>query len=266
MSMIRAEAVAVTKDGRTILDGVAIGATAGEVIGLIGPNGAGKSTLMRILCRLERPDAGTVLIDGRDVRELDRRLLARTVAYLAQGGECHWPLSVERVVSLGRLPYLGPWQRADAGDAHAVAEAMRETDVASLGARPLDTLSGGERARVLLARALAVEAPAILADEPVAQLDSYHQLQIMEVFRRRAAAGAAVVVVLHDLSLAARFCDRLVLLCAGRPIATGAPERVLAPKNLEAAYAIRAVYGRHEGTPFIVPWARANDSPADDRQ
>lgn len=263
MSLIRAEAVAVARNGHAILDGVAISAAAGEVVGLIGPNGAGKSTLMRIMCRLQQPDAGEVLIEGQDARELDRRRLARTIAYLAQGADCHWPLSVERVVALGRLPHLGPWQRPRAEDARAVAEAMHEADVSSLGSRSLDTLSGGERARALLARALAVEAPAMLADEPVAQLDSYHQLQIMEVFRRRAAAGAAVVIVLHDLSLAARFCDRLVLLCAGRSIATGAPERVLAPANLEAAYAIRAVYGSHEGTSFIVPWARADASPED---
>ena len=266
MSLVHAEAVALAKGGHAILEGVAISAAAGEVVGLIGPNGAGKSTLLRVLCRLERPDTGTVLIDGRDAREIDRRRLARTIAYLAQAGECNWPLSVERVVSLGRLPHLGPWQRPGAGDARAVAEAMREADVATLGGRALDTLSGGERARVLLARALAVEAPAILADEPVVQLDSYHQLQIMELFRRRAAAGAAVVIVLHDLSLAARFCDRLVLLCAGRPIATGVPEQVLAPTNLETAYAIRAVYGSHEGTPFIVPWARSDASTEDGPQ
>ena len=263
MSVVRAEAVAVAKGGRAILDGVAIDVAAGEVVGLIGPNGAGKTTLMRVLCRLQRPDSGAVFIAGDDAREIDRRRLARTVAYFAQGAECHWPLTVERVVALGRLPHFGPWQRPGAGDARAVAEAMREADVAALGARPLDTLSGGERARVLLARALAVEAPAILADEPVAQLDSYHQLQIMEVFRRRASTGAAVVVVLHDLSLAARFCDRLVLLCAGRSIATGAPDHVLAPTNLEAAYAIRAVHGSFEGVPFIVPWARADAATGD---
>ena len=263
MSVIHAEAITLTKGGRTILDRAEIGVTAGEVVGLIGPNGAGKSTLMRVLCRLQRPDSGAVFIAGEDSRTIDRRRLARTVAYLAQGAECHWPLTVERVVALGRLPHLGPWQHPGAGDARAVADALGEADVESLRARPLDTLSGGERARVLLARALAVEAPALLADEPVAQLDSYHQLQIMEVFRRRALSGAAVVVVLHDLSLAARFCDRLVLLFAGRPIATGAPDSVLAPDNLEAAYAIRAVHGRHQGAPYVVPWARADAAPGD---
>ena len=263
MSVVRAEAVTVRKGGRGILDGVAIAATGGEVVGLIGPNGAGKTTLMRVLCRLQRPDAGAVFIADQDVRSLSRRGLARTVAYLAQGTECHWPLSVERVVALGRHPHLGPWQRPVAEDSRAINDAMREADVESLAARPLDTLSGGERARALLARALAVEAPAILADEPVAQLDSYHQLQIMEVFRGRAAAGAAVVLVLHDLSLAARFCDRLVLLCAGRLIAAGLPDKVLAPANLEAAYAIRAVYGSHDGAPFVVPWSRADAAPKD---
>ena len=263
MSVVRAEAVTVRKGGRAILDGVGIAAPAGEVVGLIGPNGAGKTTLMRVLCRLQRPDAGAVFVAGQDVRSLSRRRLARSVAYLAQGTECHWPLSVERVVALGRHPHLGPWQRPGADDSRAIGNAMREADVESLAARPLDTLSGGERARALLARALAVEALAILADEPVAQLDSYHQLQVMEVFRRRAAAGAAVVLVLHDLSLAARFCDRLVLLCAGRLIAAGLPARVLEPANLEAAYAIRAVYGSHDGTPFIVPWSRADAAPRD---
>jgi len=254
MSALEARGIAVQKGGRAIVDGVDLVANAGEVVGLIGPNGAGKTTLLRALCRLEILAAGEVSVGGVPLEVLNRRDLARAVSYCAQGAVCHWPLRVARLVALGRLPHLDPWRRAGAVDAAAIDRALAETDVGELADRAVDTLSSGERARVLLARALAVEAAVLLADEPVAALDPRHQLQIMATLRRRSRAGAAVICVLHDLSLAARFCDRVALLHEGRLHATGTPTEVLAPENLAATFAVRAAFGNFEGEPYLVPW------------
>ena len=254
MSALGASGVVVRKGGKAVVDGVDLAANAGEVVGLIGPNGAGKTTLLRALCRLEGLAAGDVSVDGVPLAALDRRDLARAISYCAQGAVCHWPLRVERLVALGRLPHLDPWRRAGAADEAAIGRALAETDVSELADRAIDTLSSGERARALLARALAVEAAVLLADEPVAALDPRHQLQIMATLKRRARAGAAVICVLHDLSLAARFCDRVALLHEGRLHATGTPAEVLAPENLAATFAIRAVFGTFEEEPYLVPW------------
>ena len=186
-----------------------------------------------------------------------RRDFAAKVAYLAQGGAVHWPLTVERIVALGRLPRLSAFERISEVDREATEAAMARTDVSHLRDRSVTTLSGGERARVMIARALAGEPQVLLADEPVAALDPYHQLQVMEFLAEFAEDGAAVLVVLHDLTLAARFCDRLVLIDAGRPVAEGPPEEVLSAENLRETYHVEAELGRRQGEPFVVPWSRA---------
>ena len=261
MNAIEATGVVVRKGPTRIVDGLDIAVGAGEVLGLIGPNGAGKTTLLRALCRLEPLASGRVLLDGRPVVNLERRALARGLAYCAQGAVCHWPLTVERLVALGRLPHLEPWRQPGAHDEEAIGRAMAEADVTQFATRAVDTLSSGERARALLARALAVEAPVLLADEPVAALDPRHQLEIMATLRRRAGVGTAVVCVLHDLNLAARFCDRLALMNRGRLRTVGPPAAVLSPANLEATFAIRAAFGDHEAEPFVIPWAPTGTTP-----
>jgi iron complex transport system ATP-binding protein len=254
MTLLRADGVSVAFDGHTVLDRVSIAVEGGALVGLIGPNGAGKTTLIRTLAGVLKPSSGTISFDGRPLGTLPRRALARRLAYMAQGADCHWPLTVERVVALGRLPHLQPWQRAGDADRRAIAEALEAADMTAFARRRATTLSAGERARALLARALAVEPEALLADEPVAALDPGHQLDLMALFKARAAAGAAVVVVLHDLSLAARFCHRLVLLHQGRVLAEGGPEAVLTPDTLGTAYGIEALLGRHGAEPYVVPW------------
>ena len=241
---------------RRVLDGVDIGIDSGELVGLIGPNGAGKSTLLRMLAGLLQPNSGAVLYDGVQAGKLSPRDLARRRAYLAQDAEVNWPLSVARLTALGRTPYQGRWGAADGGEARAVADALRDTQTTELAERVFATLSGGERMRVLLARAFAVEADGLLADEPVAALDPYHQLQVMELLRARARRGAAVIAALHDLTLAGRFCDRLVLLHRGRVAAQGAPREVLSADNLARTYAIAALLGQEEGASSGVPWRR----------
>jgi len=228
----------------------------GALIGVIGPNGAGKSTLIRALLGLVKPMAGQVTIDGRDVAGMARPAIARAVAYLPQGQTLHWPLSVERLVALGRLPHLGPLSRLTAADDAAVEAAMARADVLHLKGRVATELSGGERARVLLARALAVGAPGLVADEPLAALDPGHQIDVMELLRGEARGGALVVTVLHDLSMAARYCDRLLLMDGGALVADGAPMEVLTAERLGKVYGVTARIERDGDVPLIMPTGR----------
>ncbi|MFC7335402.1 ABC transporter ATP-binding protein [Rhodocista pekingensis] len=261
MTILHVEGAGVRLGGRPILEAIGLSAGAGEVVGLIGPNGAGKSTLVRAIAGLLPLESGQVRIAGRPLSAYSRRELANTVAYLPQGHTVHWPLDAYHVVALGRLPHLGPLGRPTPEDEAAIARAMETADAAAFAPRTITSLSGGERARVMLARALAVEAPILLADEPVAALDPYHQLQVMELLRGIAATGRLVVAVLHDLPLAARFCDRLVLLGGGRVVADGEPEAVLARPNLEAAYRVQGLYGSEGEERYVLPWRRLAADP-----
>ncbi|MEX2449842.1 MAG: ABC transporter ATP-binding protein [Rhodospirillales bacterium] len=254
MTRLDARDVSVAFGDRTVLERITVSFGKGALTGLIGPNGAGKTTLLRALIGVQALRGGSVSWDGTDTNRLDQRRLAREIAYLPQGGVCHWPLSVERVVALGRLPHQAPWQKPSREDRAAVEAAMIETDVADLRARTVTTLSGGERMRVLLARALATVPAMLLADEPVASLDPYHQLHVMTLLKAMTGRGAGAIVVLHDLTLAARFCDRLVLLAEGRVVGDGAPDDVLSADNLAASYHVAAVRGVENGEPYILPW------------
>ena len=256
MTGLRAEGLCVTLGRRAVLNGVDLALGQGRLVGLIGPNGAGKTTLLRALAGLVPAAGGRILLDEEPLARTSRRLRARRIAYLAQGQRVDWPLTVRRVVELGRLPYLEPWAHPAGPDRGAVERALEETETADLAERPTAALSGGERARVLLARCLAGTPDILLADEPVSGLDPYHALKVMELLGARARDGMASLVVLHDLALAARFCDRLALLAHGRLLAVGAPAEVLSPANLAESYRIRAQFGEAEGRPYLVPWSR----------
>jgi iron complex transport system ATP-binding protein len=249
--MVTLEKVSVALGGRRVVEDVSAD-LGGGVIGLIGPNGAGKSTLVRAMAGL-LPAGGTVLIDGAPVRSLPLRDRARRIAYLPQGQIVHWRLTVERLVALGRLPHLAPFARPGDADAQAIERALERTETLSLRDRAFDELSGGERARVLLARALAVESPLLLADEPLAALDPAHQIEVMALLRAEAARGATVIAVLHDLTLAARWCDRLLLIDQGRLVADGKPADVLTADRIGSVYRVSAFIGEAAGEPLIVP-------------
>ena len=259
--MLAADRLSVTRGGRAVVDAVSFDAAGGAVIGIVGPNGAGKSTLVQALLGLV-PSQGDILLDGKALAQWSRAEIARRVAYLPQGQSLHWPLSVERLVELGRLPHLAPLSRVSAADRAAVARAMATADVTGLAGRTATELSGGERARVLLARALAVEAPALIVDEPLASLDPAHQIAVMEILQAEAARGVLVIAVLHDLGLAARYCARVLVMDRGRLVADGAPDAVLTPDRLRETYGIRAWFGAAGRVPIIVPIAR--DQPRRD--
>jgi len=262
MVALALEALDVTLGQRRVLHGIHAALGPGTLTGIVGPNGAGKSTLARAVLGLLALSAGRVTIDGDDVGRIKRGDLARRIAYLPQGQTLHWPLSVERLVALGRLPHLAPFSTIADTDRAAITRAMARADVAGLAQRDATLLSGGERARVLLARALAVEAPALVADEPLAALDPGHQFEVMDLLAEEARGGALVIAILHDLSMAARYCDRLLLLDGGRLVADGPPGEVLTEARLAEVYGIRARIEHEEGATLIVPLGRGARSPA----
>jgi len=260
---IEANGIAIAFDGKPILAGIDLALRPGELVGLIGANGAGKTTLLRILADLLPPAAGTVLYDGMPAKTLGRRTLAQRLAFLAQGGSVQWQMRAEAVVALGRLPHRRPFADLTEADQTAITSAFAATDASAFRERSLGSLSGGERMRVLLARALAVEAEMLLADEPLVGLDPRHQLEAMALFKRITAAGTGVVVVLHDLALAGRFCDRLVLLDGGRILADGPPATVLDDGNLARAFGIAVARGSRDGEAFVLPWQALNHGEPD---
>lgn len=248
MSALEIRSLSVEAGGKRLVDAVSFSLEPGELVALIGPNGAGKTTCLRGILGLVPFVAERIAVGGRALNEFSAIERARRVAYLPQGRHVAWPLSVAATVALGRYPHA---ERGDAAVGAHVIRALELVGLASFAERDVRTLSGGELALVLLARALVVEAPVLLADEPIASLDPAHQLAVMERLRVRAKAGDAVLIVLHDLSLAARYCDRLLLLGGGRVIAQGTPEDVLLGPDLEAAYGVRFLHGELGGRPTL---------------
>jgi iron complex transport system ATP-binding protein len=236
--MIGFENVSAGYGGRAALAGITARFEPGCVTGIVGPNGAGKTSLFRAALGLLPLAGGTVRIQDRALSEWSREALARTVAYLPQGGEAHWPLPIRELVALGRLPHRDR-------DGRAIDAALARADAVAFSGRRTDELSAGERARVLFARALATEAPVLLADEPAAFLDPAHQLRLMALLREEAARGTAVAVTLHDLALAARHCDRVLVLHEGRLAAAD-----LGDETLAKVFGITAV--RVDGA--LLPW------------
>ncbi len=237
---MRAADVSVRLAKNLIVERATLELRTGELAVLVGPNGAGKTTLMRALAGL-LPADGRIEIDGRALSTFSARERARHIAYLPQGHIAHWPIDVAAVVALGRHPYADVFAPVSDEDRAAVDRALAATGIEPLAGRAVTSLSGGERARVALARALATQAPVLLADEPTMSLDPRHQLVVMELLARVAHDGGAVLAILHDLALAARYADRVLIMDRGRLVADGAPRAVLTPAQIAAVFGVEAV-------------------------
>lgn len=247
-AQLSAHDLTVRFGARTVLDQISLTLAPGQVTCVVGPNGAGKSTLMGCLTGLRRPDDGAARLDGGDVLALAPRERARRIGFLPQTPEIAWAIDAEVLVGLGRTPYAAGFGGMSAGDSAAVERAIAATEVGPLRRRTMDTLSGGERGRVLIARALAGEPEWLLADEPLAGLDPGHQIDACDLFKRMAHdQGCGVVLTLHDLPMAFRVADRVLVLADGRLLADGPPAEALSPAVLKAAYGVEAgvVAGAH---------------------
>jgi iron complex transport system ATP-binding protein len=249
--ILAATGLSVVLGRRTILSSVDITARCGEFVAVIGPNGAGKTTVLKAVAGLLEA-TGVIAIDGVPLQRLSRRERALKIGYLPQGHVFYWPLSVTEVVGLGRLP-RGAGADLSEEDRHAVQRAMEATGVAGLAERAVTTLSGGERARVALARVLSSETELILADEPTASLDPRYQLVVLDILKRHAATSGTVVAVLHDLGLAARYADRLVLLDGGKVAAAGPPGTVLTESRIAETFGVRAEILDRDGATIVIP-------------
>jgi iron complex transport system ATP-binding protein len=248
---IRVEGLSVRVGGRVVLEGIELEAHAGELLALVGPNGAGKSTLLHAIAGDLQPAHGTVRLDGDDIRSMPPRERARRRAVLSQENGIAFPFPVAEVVAMGRAPWARRPEATD--DDEAVRDAVAVTDVTHLLDRPYTSLSGGERARVALARVLAQGTDAVLLDEPTAALDLRHQEDVMHVAADLARRGRTVVVVLHDLALAAAFAHRVAVLSEGQLAAVGAPLDVLTPELIARVYGVDVRVETVDGSPVIVP-------------
>jgi iron complex transport system ATP-binding protein len=242
---------------RPALSGVTTKFVGGEVVALAGPNGAGKSTLLTVLAGLRRPDTGCVELDGAPFVDSDPAARARQVAFLPADGRSAWPMNVRRIVALGRVPYLKPLRALSSDDQAAIDLALQRAQVTHLSERAFSTLSSGERARVLIARALATQADILLLDEPTAALDPEHQLGVMEILRTEAARGALVIVAAHALDLVARYADRAILLREGHVVVDAPTQEALGEDWIRKVFGVIAP-GGVESTKLVLPTPMAD--------
>ena len=245
----------------TLLDGVTLHADRGQLVGLIGPNGAGKSTLLRAISGILGYRDGAVRLDGADIKSLSSKAIAAGLALVPQIAPYTHGFTCIELVLMGRYPHLGRFQIEGKEDDRIARDAMRLTEIEQFADRTLDTLSGGERQRVFVSRALAQQPRVLLLDEPTSNLDVLHQLKVFDLVRKLVDEGLTAVAAIHDLNMAARYCDRLVLLTGGRVLAEGSPEEVLSPETIESAFGVKAAVYREPVTGAL---AIGLIGPADD--
>lgn len=247
--MIDVERLTVARGGRAVVSGVDLSLSDGEVLGVVGPNGSGKTTLLMALWRSLRPVSGRVLLNGRDIERVARRRIATEAAVVIQEAEPSLALPIRDAVGLGRLASRGLTGYGDEEDRIVVDDALSRVGLTDMAHRLVSELSGGETQRVLIARAIAQGASHLLLDEPTNHLDVHHQFSLMRLIRNLARTTA---IVLHDLNLAARFCDRIAVLDDGRVMAVGTPVDVLQPSLLEPIYKVGVERIEHHGVPYLI--------------
>jgi len=237
-----AKGITVERDGRLLADSIDVDVPSGTFVGLLGPNGSGKSTLLKSIYRVVRPNAGMVRLDGQDMSDLDGRALARRLAVVAQESDIVFELTVRELVLLGRIPHKGNFERDSELDHAIVADCLAQVGMADAMSRIVGTLSGGEKQRVLVARALAQQPEVLVLDEPTNHLDIRHQLELLDLVR---GLGLTTFAALHDLNLAAEYCDHLYVLDGGRVVGSGTPAEVLTAEMIRSVFRIHASFVDH---------------------
>ncbi|MFG3157930.1 ABC transporter ATP-binding protein [Streptomyces sp. NPDC048219] len=248
MTGLHADRVGRRIGDKVVVDDVTLTLRPGETVGLLGPNGCGKTTLLRLLAGILAPTGGVVTLDGRPLTEAGRRATARRIATVEQHAQTGTELTVRDVVALGRIPHRRPWTPPTKADARAVAQALQRAGLTDRAGQSWHTLSGGERQRAQIARALAQDPRELLLDEPTNHLDIQHQLELMELI---ASLPVTTVIALHDLNLAAMYCDRVLVLRDGRAVTEGTPAEVLTPALIEQVYGVHAEVTHDAGHPVI---------------
>lgn len=244
MNAIALEEIHFRFDSRPILDGVSLTVRQGEWLAIVGPNGAGKTTLLRVLAGLATPDAGQIVLDGKPLSKLSRRQIAQQIAYVSQQATARFPFRVREAVAMARYPWRGRFSPLTPKDWEIIERALDEARVRHLAERKITELSGGELQRVAIARALAQATPLLALDEPIASLDLFHQFELLDQLRKRGVIGHTTLTVLHDLNLAARFCDRVAVVDEGKIKAIGTPEEVLTAALLADVFHVEATISR----------------------
>jgi len=258
--MIETRDIYFSYDGANVIDGVSFRVEDGEFVGVVGPNGSGKTTLLKLLTKVLRPDSGSISIKGKEMARISSRELARMIAVVPQESNVLFPFTVREIVLMGRYPHMGALSFERREDMEIAEEMMRTTDVARFAERLISEVSGGEKQRVIIARALAQEPAAMLLDEPTAFLDIKHQIDVHELLKSlNEKRGMTILCISHDLNLAARYCKRLILLDRGRIAADGTPTEVLTPENISRVFGVNAVVQRHpsSGAPVVLPETRS---------
>ncbi len=264
-STLEARSITLGYDERKVVDGLTVELPPGRVSAIVGANGSGKSTLLRGLARLLKPSGGSVLLDGQDIRSRPSRDVARTIGLLPQAPVPPGGITVAELVGRGRYPHQGWFRRWTPGDDAAVAEALRVTDTLSFADRSVDELSGGQRQRVWIALALAQQTDILLLDEPTTFLDVAHQIEVLDLITDlNRGSGTTVAMVLHDLNLAARYADHLIVLKDGRLAAQGPPAAVVTPGLVREVFGLSCtvIADPVAGTPLVVPVGRHHTAPA----
>lgn len=237
-------------NSHNVLQNVALELREGEILGIIGPNGSGKSTLLKCIDSILKPKSGSILLDGKEVNRMQRSELAKLIGYVAQREESRFPVNVFDVVLMGRKPYLS-WKPSQA-DLEKVASIIELLNLESIAMREIDSISGGERQKVMIARALAQEPPVLLLDEPTSFLDLRHQLEVMELIKTLSEQGKTSIVAIHDLNLAIRYCHKFLLLKEGKVFASGGKE-VISPENIEPVYQVKISCCTNNNNTVIIP-------------
>lgn len=258
------QSITLKHDDHVIIDGLDVTFPAGKVTAIVGPNGCGKSTLLNGLSRVHLPSSGHILLNGKDIHSMPAKQVAKKLALLPQETSAPDGITVRELIRFGRHPHQSLFKQWGMDDRTAIEFALQAANLESLGDRLLDTLSGGQRQRAWIAMSIAQETPLLLLDEPTSALDLGHQIEVFDLIRELVAAGKTIIMVVHDLAMAARYADHLIAMKGGEIVAQGSPKQVITPEILESLYGVHCdlLADPHTGAPILVNVRRAHDSGA----